>query len=273
MKRASYIKKQKLILTRFIDGMSVTNPLKNSANYIDGVWSRKELNDDFVSSVLEQTKQSYSTLFFYGVGVFVTSYARRNLLLNTVFYSHEFDRHVIYMDTDSIKYYGDYKYIFDNYNKLVFEKYKVVCEKFSQLKIDDFQPKDKKGVKHPIGVFELDGTYNKLVTLGAKKYCYEDKEGLHITVSGVSKKGVSALGSIYDFKKGFEWGYRDSHKLAHYYNDNQPLDYITDYEGNIWKNKYKHGLILQPTTYTLGLTDIYEALIEFYQEREDRKVE
>lgn len=252
-------------------GMSVTNALKNSAKY-DGEWYRESLTDKFVNDVLDQTKKSYSTLFYYAVGLFVTSFARRNLLYDTVFSSKEFDRHVIYMDTDSIKYYGDYEYIFEEYNKQIVAKYNKVCKRFSQLNVEMFQPKDKKGIKHPIGFFTDDGDYTEFITFGAKKYCYREDGVLHITVSGVSKKGVSALNDdIHNFKVGFEWGYNDAHKLAHYYNDNQPLDTITDYEGNEWTNKYKHGLILQPTTYKLGITDIYEAMLEWYDEREWRK--
>lgn len=252
--------------------MSVTNPLKNSADYTNGVWSRKLLCDDFVSSVLEQTRNSYSTLFYYGVGLFVTSFARRNLLLNTVFYSHEFDRHVLYMDTDSIKYYGNYDYIFEEYNKTVYEKYQKACENFSQLKIEDFMPKDKKGIEHPLGIFDYDGTYKSFKTLGAKKYCYTTNDDeLHITVSGVNKKGADALNDIHEFKKGFEWGYKDARKLAHYYNDNQPNVTIIDADGNNFKNPYKHGLILQPTTYKLGIDDVYEALLDYYEEKENRK--
>ena len=255
----------------YIDGMSVTNPLKNSADYTDGEWSRKALTDNFVDEVLENTRKSYSTLFYYATGIFVTSYARRNLYLNLI-YSHDFDRHTIYADTDSIYFYGDYDYIFEEYNKKIYEKYKKCCKHFSQLKIDDFMPKNKDGVSFPLGYFELDKTMKKYITLGAKKYCYVDmNDKLKITVSGVSNKGASALKDITDFKKGFEWGYRDSHKLAHFYNDEQPPATFIDADGNKYTNPYKHGLILQPTTYTLGLTDVYEALIEYYQEREDRQ--
>lgn len=252
-------------------GMSVTNALKNSAKY-DGEWYRESLTDKFVDEVLEQSKQSYSTLFYYAVGLFVTSFARMNLLYDTVFSSKEFDRHVIYMDTDSIKYYGDYDYIFEEYNKKIVAKYNKVCERFSQLNIEMFQPKDKNGIKHPIGFYTDDGDYTEFITYGAKKYCYRENGKLKITVSGVNKKGVSALNDdIRNFKVGFEWGYKDARKLSHYYNDNQPEVTITDYEGNEWTNKYKHGLILQPTTYKLGVTDLYEALIEYYDEKEWRK--
>ena len=250
--------------------MSVTNPLKNSADYNNGEWSRKALTDSFVNEILENTRKSYSTLFYYATGIFVTSYARRNLY-SMIISSHEFDRHMIYADTDSIFYYGDFEYLFEEYNKDLREKYKKVCSYFSQLKIEDFIPKDKKGNIHPLGEWETDKVMKKFITLGAKKYCYVDMNNeLKITVSGVSKKGASALHDITDFKKGFTWGYRDAHKLAHFYNDEQPQVTFTDADGNQYTNPFKHGLILQPTTYTLGVTELYEALIEYFQESEDR---
>ena len=253
--------------------MSVTNPLKNSADYANGEWFKKELTMDFVTEVLNNSKKSYSTLFYYMCGVYVTSYARRNLYMTLIGNGHEFDRHTIYCDTDSIKFYGDFDYIFEEYNKNVFEKYKKACRRFSQLKLDDFAPKDKNGVPHPLGVFEYEGEYEKFITLGSKKYCFVENGELHITVAGVSKKGASALDSIEDFKKGFEWGYRESGKLAHYYNDEQTHATVIDADGNSYTNKYDYGIILQPTTYTLGLTDLYIALYEYVQELEDRKGE
>lgn len=251
-------------------GMSVTNPLKNSTEYQNGEWHKKAFTMDFVKEVLEDSKKSYSTLFYYAVGVWVTAYARRNLY-TTIISSHDFDRHVIYCDTDSIKYYGNYDYIFDEYNKNILNKYENVCKKLSQLNIEDFKPKDKNGIEHPLGIFDYEGCYKQFKTLGAKKYCYVDSDDeLHITVSGVSKKGASALKSIDDFNKGFTWNYHESGKLTHFYNDEQPKVKIIDADGNSYINTYKYGIILQPTTYTLGLTDEYIALFDEIQEREER---
>ena len=252
-------------------GMSVTNPLKNSAEYINNEWSRKELTMDFVNEVLENSKKSFSTLFYYAVGVWVTAYARRNLY-ERIISSHDFDRHVIYCDTDSIKYYGDFDYIFEDYNKKIFEKYKKVCDNFSQLNIEMFQPKDKHGVNHPIGIFDYEGEYQEFITLGAKKYCYIEDDEIHITVSGVNKsKGAKALHDIKDFKKGFVWGYKNGGSLTHFYVDDQTHASFIDADGNEWTNELDYGVVLQPTTYTLGLTDDYIALYEYIQEIEERK--
>lgn len=106
-----------------------------------------------------------------------------------------------------------------------------------------------------------------------KKYCYEDDEGLHLTVAGVNKKaGVTALnGDINNFKRGFTFDYYHSGKLTHVYMHDQPeIDFI-DYLGKPQHSDQKHGVVLQPTTYTLGLTDSYEAIIRKFQDMEVRK--
>lgn len=261
-------------------GMSVTNPLKNSAEFQNNEWYRKELNDDFVNEVLQDAKKSYSTLFYYAVGVWVTAYARRNLYM-TILTSHDFDRHVIYCDTDSIKYYGDYDYIFEEYNNNIFKKYDVVCKNFSQLKKSMFTPKDQKGKIHPIGIFDYEGEYEEFKTLGAKKYVYIQDGIINITVAGVPKTGSVCLNNLDEFKKGYIWDYRWKDKqgneykgkLQHYYNEEQPQIDIIDDEGNLYHNNIKYGVILQPTTYKLGMTDIYESLIEYIQEGDNRKHE
>ncbi|MBR5320793.1 MAG: hypothetical protein IKU41_03015 [Clostridia bacterium] len=253
-------------------GMSVTNPLKNSAFYDKAGWGKKELTMNFVHEVLNKTKKSYSTLFFYAVGVWVTAYARRNLY-TTILSSREFDRDVIYCDTDSIKFKGNHTEVFEEYNRNIEKKYQEVCNELSQLNILDFKPVDPKGIERPLGYFEYEGTYESFKTLGAKKYCYVEDGQLHITVSGVSKKGAQALKSIDDFKKGFTWGYHESGKLAHYYNEDQPPITVTDYEGNTYTNTCKYGVILQPTTYTLGVDDIFMGFYEYIQEKEIRRNE
>ena len=69
---------------------------------------------------LNEMKASGSTLMFYGAGLWITALARKQLfdclLPEDEKIAHEFDTHTVYSDTDSIKYVGDYDYIFDKYN-------------------------------------------------------------------------------------------------------------------------------------------------------------
>ena len=272
-------------------GMAVTNQIKGSCDFIDSVWSTQEYSDAFIDEKLEQMKESFSTLWYYAVGCQCTAYARRNLL-SVVYSSHEMDRDTIYMDTDSIKFRNreEHQSIFMTYNNAMIEKYRAVCERYSdELELKDFMPSDKDGNLHPIGFYEFDGLYEdtkgdgSFITLGAKKYCYREKGELHITVAGVSKKGVSALkDDMSNFHNGFKWGYKESGKNTHFYaekhlrdgeivDDRQQSFDFKDIDGNIYHSDYKWGIILMPTTYTLGVTGEYQSMINMILERERRR--
>lgn len=272
--KESIYKRDKAMLNSLY-GMSVTNPLKQSASY-NGGWCRSELTEDFIDEKLSEMKHSGSTLMYYGMGVWITALSRKHLL-DCVLYSHEFDKNVIYCDTDSIKYIGNFEYIFEEYNQKVYQSYLELIKKYPDLKIQDFCPVDINGISHPIGMYENDGEYTDgFITLGAKKYCYYEDGKLKLTISGVSKKGVSAFDNdIKKFKKGFVFDYDHSGKLTHFYNDEQPETDIIDDAGNVYHSTYRYGITLAPTTYTMGVTDLYEMLVMdyFIKDAERRKRE
>ena len=296
MEKRIYISNQRPILILFTEcGMSVTNALKNSSSYGTGdkefdedykeiKWRKLKIDDsdpkckkrfdEFVEKTLNGQKKSYSNLIYYATGLWVTSYARRNVFLTALKIGSgkskngKFtDDQECYIDTDSIKFIGDHTNIFQEYNRNVIEKYKAVIKHYPEFTIDDFMPKDPSGIKHPIGFFEFDGIYKEAVFLGTKKYAYRDKKGLHITCAGVAKSGVKALkDDIRNFHKGFVFDYHHSGKLTHIYLDNQePIDFI-DYKGKKQHSEMKYGVVLQPTTYTVGITAEYEALFTSIQE-------
>lgn len=254
-------------------GMAVTNPLKNGIEYdnINGWYSHnlqdivtdnKGNNVLYIDKKLNEMKKSYSTLFYYAVGVFCTSISRFNLWQNVI----KLDNDVAYYDTDSIFGVGNNVYkVVEDYNNSVMERLQQVSNDLD-IPLEKFMPLDKKGVPHPLGVFENEtdkGLIREFCTMGAKKYCLRDHDNkLHMTVSGVRKKAVSALNDdIHNFKKGLVFGYKASNKLLHYYTDEQPpIDY-RDIDGNIYHSKQQHSIILQPTTYTLGITDEYEYIL------------
>lgn len=259
-------------MTEFYDKDDPEHP--NQWGHVD--WTDPQIRREFIEKKLGEAKESYSTIFQYVIGCWVSAFARRNLFMTLTGHLEQpdgsyklvdptMDRDSIYCDTDSIKYVGDHNRLFQMFNQQIVDKMKKVVDKFPELDIDMFMPKDSKGIKHPIGFFEDDGEYPEgFLALGAKKYCYYDEDGeLHITVSGVSKKGVSILNNdITKFKNGLKWGYADSGKMVHYYLDEQPDFEFTDYQGNKYRCTQKHTVVLQPTTYTLGLTDWYEYLLD-----------
>ena len=105
-------------------------------------------------------------------------------------------------------------------------------------------------------------------TLGAKKYVYRLNDGLHLTLSGVSKSAVKYLNDdINNFKDGFVFGYEQSGKLTHYYMDDMVDVVYTDKDGNVYSSSLNHGIVLAPTSYTIGVTDEYELLIKDIEQR------
>ena len=253
-------------------GLSATNPLKSGIEFDadTNTWTAHDLGDivtdkdgnemRFIDKKLNEMKRSYSTLLPYSTGVWCTAYARRALWSNIA----KLDGQVAYYDTDSIKGIGDIGDVIDEYNKTVLERLETSARE-NNIDISYFMPCDDKGNKRPLGVFECEttkGNYTEFKTLGAKKYCYRDNKGLHLTVSGVRKSAISQITDIEQFKKGLVFDYEHAQKLTHYYMDaQQPFTY-TDKDGNRYHSKQRHSIVLQPTTYSLGITDEYETYIE-----------
>lgn len=79
-------------------GMSVTNMIRDEVIY-DNVldWSERELtNEEIIEKLNEEKKKAFLS---FAYGVWVTAFARSNLLKNVV----KLDEYVVYCDTDSMK--------------------------------------------------------------------------------------------------------------------------------------------------------------------------
>lgn len=213
----------------------------------------------FIMQKLEEQKHSFSTIFLYSTGVWCTAYNRAALWSNIA----KNDKYVVYYDTDSIKSLNDFDY--SEYNKKIIEEC-IASANENGLNINDFKPKTIKGIEKQLGIFEKEEKANKFITLGAKKYCAEYDDGLHLTVSGVRKNAVSALnGDITNFKKGLIFDYAAAQKNIHYYVDNQEAFTFIDVDGNEYTCNDEYGIVLAPTTYKLGITEEYEDLINYYE--------
>lgn len=191
------------------------------------------------------------------IGVWVTAYARRNLIELLVL---KLDKHIVYCDTDSAKLVQGYdKKIIDDYNIKVKEKLLKISQKLD-IDFSKYEPKDKNGKKHLIGIFEKEGskdfdfTYKEFITQGAKKYAYKTfDDKIKITVSGVPKKGAKALkGDLNNFKDDLIFEYEDTGKNLLIYNDLQSNNIIVDYQGNSEERFDLTGACIVPTTYVLS---------------------
>lgn len=247
-----------------IYGMSVTNTIRNDIEYDnDSGWIEKELTNEEIQEKLDNEKKK--GFLSFSTGVWVTAYARNNLLRNLI----QLDKYQVYADTDSLKLLNGYdKNVIINYNKEVKERIKFVSN-LLKIPIEKFQPKDIKGEKHLLGVFDCETkkgdkfTYKKFITQGAKKYATEDFDGnINITVAGVPKKnGAKALKKIEDFKDDFEFKSSVTGKQTLIYLDEQEESDIIDCEGNIYHNTDKTGCAMIPCSYILGKALDYADLI------------
>ena len=232
-------------LLNSIYGLMAQNPVKFS--YIYDVSNRVMIDkpDEFPEELL--SKSQNSAFVAYQWGVWCTAWARYRLheliwLVGDAF---------VYCDTDSVKTIGNFDNIVKEYNK----------QRLADSKQSGAVATSKNGARHYMGIYELDGIYDRFCTLGAKKYCYEDAQGLHITISGVKKKeGAQELAKIENFTPDF--CFTHSAGLKAKYNDN--VDMWFNYEDkpiHITDNVY-----LSDTEYTLGITDEYKRILQFSQQ-------
>lgn len=244
-------------------GLSVTNNIRDNVIFNNIEWNQIPLTNEEIIKLLE--KQEKEGFLSYSYGVYITAYARYNLINNLI----KLDKKVLYADTDSLKLEEGFdKTVIENYNKSVLEKIKKVSEEL-ELPIEKFSPIDSKGSHHTIGLFENETkkgckfTYDFFITQGAKKYAYIDSEDkqIHITVSGVPKSGAKALKKLEDFQDDFVFDYKYTNKYVLYYNDEMESFMLTDYNGKKKEVTEKYGCCLLPTTYTLGKSQEYSDLI------------
>ena len=257
-------------------GMSVTNLIRDNVVYDnDKGWEEKKLTNEEIIVALENEKKKSFLSFAYGV--WVTAYARNNLLRNVI----KVDEYVVYCDTDSIKLISGYnKNIITEYNDFVKNKINHVSNVL-EIDIEKFAPTDLFGVPQMLGLFDNDGHYEEFITQGAKKYAYtkwvknskvkkdaniikrkKDKcLVLEITVAGVPKTGATALKKLSDFKDNLVFEHKHTNKNLLFYIEDQRPYILKDYQGVECEVTDISGCCLVPTTYVLGKALEYSNLI------------
>lgn len=225
-----------------IYGMCVQSPVKQSIDYIDDQFI--ERSEDENELLQKHIKKAF---LVYSWGIWTTAHARYQLELAIRKAGNNF----VYCDTDSVKFIDDGSIDFDKYNK---------SRKQDSIKNGGVAA-DKNGKKYYLGLYEYEGTYKRFVSMGAKKYCYEDQNNkLHITVAGVGKRlGALELaenGGIESFKEGFTF-YKAGGTESVYNDIIEPFK--VDIDGkmlNITSN-----VLIKDSTYTLGITGDYRRII------------
>lgn len=149
-------------------GMSATDPIHQDIKYNGG--------DYKVSRYSDYTEKEIDDLlvkagFPYQWGVYTTALARKQLQDAIDLCGDQ----LIYCDTDSVKTLGD----------VPIQKLNNKLKRNAEL-VNAYAD-DMKGKRHYIGLFEQDAHYDLFITQGAKRYAYDKKGKLGITVAGVTK--------------------------------------------------------------------------------------
>lgn len=142
---------------------------------------------------IEKYNNDKNRFLFYPWGVWILAHARRRLL--SVVAKTGADH--VYSDTDSEKLtnYAKYKKMFDDINKQNYEK-TVKAAEYYGVTLDDVMPvKPNSNERAILGKFEFEGTYERFLTWGAKRYLVEfpKKKGktystFMLTVAGLNKR-------------------------------------------------------------------------------------
>lgn len=249
-------------------GMQVTDIVNHSAifNNVTGEWKTDKGN---INEILAELRSKPEKNFLaYQHGLYVTAYARQALWTMIL----KIGKDVVYCDTDSVKYIGDYDYLFEEYNRQIIENAKVSLTERG-IDVSLFQPVSPKGKVCTLGIYEKEHDYTQFITQGAKRYAFyktasevdkddeEDYEGVHITVSGVNKKAGKQLKTLNEFREGVEFDYDHCKKTIMYYiSDQQPITWRKGkYDEYTSTNRY--SIVALPTTYKMTRSKDYRRLV------------
>ena len=225
-------------------GMIATDIIRDEILFSDGEFEK--ISPD-VETALEKYYSSRNSFLTYQWGMYVTAYTRR--LLEDGLRACGLD--AVYCDTDSVKFIGDHREDFERINKRIRE-YCIEHNRKHSIEID--------GKLYEMGTYDHDADYDRFVTLGAKKYAYEDDSGVHVTVAGLNKKSgseeLARLGGLEAFRVGTV--FHDSGRTTATYN-NDPIHYVTIDGEKILTGS---NIAIFDTTYELGITDTMREILD-----------
>lgn len=235
-----------------IFGMMFTDPVRSVIMENDDYsWEEDKIdlensdNDHIICEALDKFYRNRNNFVNFAWGVWTTCHARAHL--HRLIDAGTADSGMgVYWDTDSLKGFNLASEKIDNENIMIIkesEERGAYC--------------DVNGVRYHLGVYKKEKPMKRFITMGAKKYAYEDmKDELHITISGVKKDdGAKELKRLENFKPGFV--FKKAAALQMYYNDNGVRTININGE-NITIGT---SCSLLDNTYTLGLSDDYERLL------------
>lgn len=225
-------------------GMIATDIIRDEIIFSDGEFEKTSPD---VEEAIERYYSSRNSFLTYQWGMYVTAYTRS--LLEDGLKACGLD--AVYCDTDSVKFIGDHNEDFEQINERI-RKYCIDNNRKHSIEID--------GKVYEMGTYDHDADYDRFITLGAKKYAYEDESGVHVTVAGLNKKSgseeLARLGGLDAFKEGTI--FHDSGRTTATYN-NDPIHYVIIDGEKILTGS---NIAIFDTTYELGITDTMREIID-----------
>ena len=226
-------------------GMTVQRPVKSDIieDYETGDFS-VVINDP--EELYKNFGEKRSNVLNYQIGVWVTAYAFRNLFSLGSCAIGE-NSAWLYSDTDSC--FGL------NWNEAGIKQYNDECKK--KLRKNKYDCVNINGREYWLGVAELDKEISQMRVVGAKRYCYRDRNDkqLHITVAGVPKNGVEVLNDdINNFIPGLIFPGTITGKKTHTYFYKDDIEVKNGIE-------YGDSVDLSPCDYLLSDVYTYDQLI------------
>lgn len=235
-------------LLNSIYGMMATSPFHDVLQYIDNDFKYDEIEESLLYD------ESLDKQFIvYQWGCWTTCWARRHLYEGINMCD---PLKFVYCDTDSVK------YLRGGINEKKLAQYNNIAILNSEQ--SGSFAKDPKGVTHYMGVYEKEKPMKQFITYGAKKYAYVDDKGLHVTISGVSKKygaeHLSMHGGINGLKLGYVFDGKAGGKNVVYNDETFGWYTVPETGDRIYITK---NMAMLPDTYTLGITREYDAIIKY----------
>ena len=211
------------------------------------------------ASYAEQLDKYYSSrnsFLSYQHGVWVTAHCRARLQKAINALAND----MVYCDTDSVKFFDT------SANRLLFDELNdQIRQEISDCGLNCTV--EYKGKTYTLGLWESDGDYKFFKSMGAKKYCYIDDNGFHITVAGLSKskarKWLEEHGGIDAFREGTIVPKEHSGRTSALYNDYEKVRVLT-----IGDEKIPVGsnMVITDATYKFTLTEDYSDLLQGIRE-------
>lgn len=265
-KEVEYMVSKNMINSSF--GMMVTAIIRDEFEFNE-VWHKSPPD---VASQLDAYNTGYNRFLYYGWGIWVTAHARHSLFKAI----YEFDEDYVYADTDSIKglNFQNHQEFFKSYNREVFSKLLAMCNHYD-IPFSMCQPKTVKGERKLLGVWEMERSYKRFKTCGAKRYMYEYDDGeLSLTVSGLNKKFAipylkekyKTNGRIFEeFGEGLFVPPGQTGKQTVTYIEQQQEGEVVDYLGEPGHFHELSSIFMEPQGYYMSILSEYNDFLKGVQ--------